>query len=78
MLTPDDQKWIQSEIRGQIIVAIVFCAIALGIIAFTYACGPEILCYGGGGEPAMNGFGTEWCELDGNNVPSIGDTSLSW
>ena len=44
----------------------------------TYSCGPEALCYLDDGTPASNAFGATWCERDGINGPTVGDTSLEW
>ena len=57
-------------------VAILIILVVIGL--FIAACGPETMCLAQGGDPAQNAFGMEWCELDGNNIPSEGDFSLNW
>ena len=52
--------------------------VVMFIVLAVYACGPEAICYARGGDPASNAFGAKWCELDGNSLPSEGDTSLDW
>ena len=43
-----------------------------------WQCGPAAICTVQGGKPVGNALGAEWCELDGNNLPSEGDYSLRW
>ena len=49
------------------------------IVLAVYACGPEAICYIDGGHPAVNGFGMEWCEQDGDSRPGgINEFHLGW
>ena len=57
---------------------IIIASILAVLIVYGYACGPETLCLVQGGDPVGNALGAEWCELDGNNIPSDGDFRLNW
>lgn len=60
--------------RTKVTLAIILAVVAL----YVAACGPETICMVQGGDPVENAFGMEWCELDGNRIPSEGDFSLNW
>lgn len=49
-------------------------AVALVVGLSTY--GPTMSCLAGGGEPAMNALGAEWCAKDGDGELSPGDSFL--
>ena len=61
---------------GEAKIMAVILLILCGLIV--YGCGPEAICIARGGDPAVNAFGMEWCELDGNGRPSGGDYRLGW
>lgn len=65
-----------SVTSGEATILGVILIIMFGLVV--YSCGPEALCIAQGGDPAVNAFGMEWCELDGNNRPSDGDYRLGW
>ena len=52
--------------------------IAILIALFIFECGPEALCVLEGGEPMANAFGMEWCDLDGDRLPSRDEWRLEW
>lgn len=57
----------------------IWLATLLVLLAFgTYSCGPHVWCYIDDGTPVTNAFGASWCERDGIDGPTFGDTSLAW
>lgn len=58
----------------------IFVAVvpAVGLVVEMIAYGPVVACYVTGGEPAMNAFGAEWCEKDGDGELDPADTMLRW
>lgn len=57
---------------------VIGLVIVLLLLFAVYSCGPEFGCLIDGGEPARNAMGAEWCELDGDNLPSDGDVGMWW
>lgn len=60
--------------RGVFLAVLFAVTIATSLVVY----GPVLACHSHGGEPMMNTYGAEWCDINGDRIPTDGDRSLNW